>query len=355
MRTLIRGGGPLTLDVYMSQVLTHPTLGYYARREPFGVAGDFITAPEVSQMFGELIGVWCAHAWAAMGSPERVCLVEMGPGRGTLMKDLVRTAAKAPGFAEALDIHLVEVSGRLAAIQREALADEPVTWHGTLATVPEHAPLLLVANEFLDALPIRQFQRTGRGWCERLVDVDPGGEGFRFVLTQTPSPAAAMIPAEVRDAPIGAVAEVSPAALALVADITKRLVSGGGTALLIDYGADTFGARDTLQAVARHKPHPALEAPGEADLCAHVDFALLARAAGEQGAAVWGPVTQGAFLTALGIPERAAALRRVATDAQHRDIDAALDRLVGEKAMGGLFKVLCLSHPDFPRPAGFGL
>jgi len=345
---MIRTGGPMTLDTYMAQVLTHPTLGYYTTQEPFGVTGDFITAPEVSQMFGEMIGVWCAHTWAQMGNPPRVCLTEAGPGRGTLMRDLLRAASKASGFAEAIDVHLIEISPRLRAIQREALGDTPVTWHESLDDIPSDVPLVLVANELLDALPIRQFKRTIQGWCERLVDVAPDGDGFRFVLTQTPSPAAAMLPAQVRDAPLGSVAEVSPASVALVSDISTRLLAQGGAALLIDYGSDAFGVRDTLQAVSHHKPHPALEAPGMADLCAHVDFAMLAQAATEQGAGVWGPVTQGAFLTQLRIAERAAALRRVATEAQHVDIDSALDRLVGVKAMGSLFKVLGLSHPDLP-------
>jgi NADH dehydrogenase [ubiquinone] 1 alpha subcomplex assembly factor 7 len=349
---MIRRGGPMTLETYMAQVLTHPTLGYYTTQEPFGVAGDFITAPEVSQMFGELIGVWCAHTWAQMGSPDRVCLTEAGPGRGTLMKDLLRAASKAAGFADAIEVHLIEISPRLRKIQRDVLGDTPVTWHETLDTVPTDAPLILVSNELFDALPIRQFERTVQGWCERLVDVSPTGDGFRFVLNQTPSPAAAMLARQVRDAPLGSVAEVSPASIALVSDISKRLLAQGGAGLLIDYGSDTFGARDTLQAVAHHKPHPALAAPGTADLCAHVDFAMLARAAGEAGAVVWGPVTQGAFLTELGIAERAAALRRVATEAQHSDIDSALDRLVGAKAMGSLFKVLGLSHPDLAL-AGF--
>ena len=358
---MIRAGGPMTLNTYMAQVLTHPTLGYYTTQEPFGAAGDFITAPEVSQMFGELIGVWCAHTWAQMGSPARVYLTEAGPGRGTLMKDLLRATAKVSGFADALDVHLIEVSPRLRDIQRDVLGDTSVTWHDTLDTIPTDLPLILVSNELLDALPIRQFERTIKGWCERLVDVDPssgghsstGGSGFRFVLTQAPSSAAAMLPAPVRDAPLGSVAEVSPTSIALVSNLSQRLLAQGGAGLLIDYGSDTFGARDTLQAVAQHKPHPALEAPGTADLCAHVDFAMLAQAAAEQGAGVWGPVTQGAFLTELGISERAAALRRVATEAQHNDIDSALDRLVGGKAMGSLFKVLGLSHPDLPPLAGF--
>jgi NADH dehydrogenase [ubiquinone] 1 alpha subcomplex assembly factor 7 len=355
LRALIRAGGPLRLDQYMAQALTHPTLGYYATREPFGEAGDFITAPEVSQMFGELIGVWCAHTWESMGSPPRVHLVEMGPGRATLMKDLLRASAKVPGFADALDIHLVEVSQRLQNIQRDALSGHNVTWHQSLTSIPDDAPLLLVANELLDALPIRQFQRTLAGWCERLVDVDgaAGENGFCFVLAPSPSPAAALIPAEVFSATIGAVAEVCPGGLTLCGDITERLQQQGGAALLIDYGADTFGPRDTLQAIAQHKPHPALETPGQADLSAHVDFSMLARAASERGAALWGPTSQGDFLIRLGIAERAAALRRTATDAQHKDIDAALERLVGPKAMGSLFKVLCIGQPDLPQPAGF--
>ncbi len=361
LRSIIRAGGPLTLETYMSKVLTHPTLGYYTTQEPFGAAGDFITAPEVSQMFGELIGAWCAHTWAQMASPERVCLVEMGPGRGTLMKDLLRAVSKTEAFAEALEVHLVEISHRLREIQRQTLGDTSVTWHESLADIPSDVPMVLIANELLDALPIRQFERTVQGWCERLVDVAPSSRddgttsnGFRFVLTKEPSAAAAMLPPEVRDAPLGAVAEVSPAAVTLVADISRRLLSQGGAALLIDYGSDSSGARDTLQAVAHHKPHPALAAPGTADLCAHVDFAMLAQAAAEAGAGVWGPVTQGSFLTELGISERAAALRRVATDAQHQDIDSALDRLVGAKAMGSLFKVLGLSHSALAPPAGFG-
>jgi SAM-dependent MidA family methyltransferase len=193
---MIRTGGPMTLETYMGQVLTHPTLGYYTTQEPFGEAGDFITAPEVSQMFGELIGVWCAQTWTQMGSPDRVCLTEAGPGRGTLMKDLLRAAAKAPGFTDAIDVHLIEISPRLRAIQRDALGDTPVTWHDTLDTIPTDAPLILVSNELLDALPIRQFERTVQGWCERLVDVSPslgsgghgaGGSDFRLVLTQTPA------------------------------------------------------------------------------------------------------------------------------------------------------------------------
>ena len=347
----------MTLETYMSEALTHPTLGYYTTREPFGAAGDFITAPEVSQIFGELIGAWCAHTWAQIGSPDRVCLVEMGPGRGTLMKDLLRPGSKTKAFAEALDVHLVEISHRLRDIQRQTLGGTPVTWHESLADIPSDVPLILVANELLDALPIRQFERTVQGWCERLVDVAPSladsGSGFRFVLAKKPSPAAAMLAPEVRDAPLGAVAEVSPACLTLVAGISRRLLAQDGAALLIDCGSDTSGARDTLQAVAHHKPHPALEAPGTADLCAHVDFAMLAQAAAEAGAGVWGPVTQGAFLAELGIAERAAALRRVATDAQNQDIDSALDRLVGAKAMGSLFKVLGLSHPDLRPLAGF--
>ena len=259
LRALIHGGGPLTLDAYMGAVLTHPEFGYYSATEPFGEAGDFITAPEVSQMFGELIGAWCAHTWAQMGSPGVVRLVEMGPGRGTMMVDLLRAAAKVPKCLEAVDIHLIEASGRLAALQQEALAGHGATWHESLGEVPD-GPMILVANEFLDALPIRQFERTAEGWCERLVDWHGGG--FRFVLSRQPSPAAALIPDEVRGAPVGSVAEVCPAALALCADIARRLGAHGGAALFIDYGADAFAPRDTLQAVAHHKPHPVLEAPG---------------------------------------------------------------------------------------------
>lgn len=345
--------GPLTVAEYMAAALTDPEHGYYIAQQPFGHEGDFITAPEVSQMFGELLGAWMAHTWETMGRPDPVRLVELGPGRGTLMTDALRAVRLQPGLAETASVHLVEVSPRLRVTQRGSLADSGFTvhWHSTFAEVPP-GPVVVVANELFDALPIRQFERTPRGWCERLVDAGPDGT-FRFVLTTSTSPAAALLPPEVRDAPLMAVAEVCPAGLLLAAEIANRTVTEGGAALVIDYGATEFGPRQTLQAVVQHKSHPPLESPGVADLCAHVDFAMLGRAADEAGAKVWGPAPQGKFLGALGIGVRAAALKAGATPEQANDVDAALARLVGTEGMGGLFQVLCIAAPDLPDPAGF--
>ena len=350
LRRRIRAFGPITVAEYMQAVLTDPDHGYYLTRQPFGRDGDFITAPEVSQMFGELLGAWAAHSWSSHGGPTPARLVELGPGRGTLMSDALRAARLQPGLADAATVHLVEVSPPLRELQQRKLADcgFAVHWHATFAEVPP-GPVFAVANELFDALPIRQFERTRRGWCERLVETGGDG-GFRFVLSA--GPAAALLPPEVLDAPIGAVAEVSPAAVALAADIGARVVADGGAALIIDYGSAAFGARETLQAVAHHKSHPPLEAPGTADLSAHVDFAVLARAGAETGARVTGPVAQGAFLEALGIRARAATLRAAAGRQAAATVDSALARLVGAAGMGGLFQVLCLSDPAAPPPAG---
>ncbi|MBM3507207.1 MAG: class I SAM-dependent methyltransferase [Alphaproteobacteria bacterium] len=350
----IRAFGPITVEAFMADVLTHSQHGYYMARQPFGRGGDFITAPEVSQMFGELIGVWMADAWQRMGRPSAVRIVEMGPGRGVLMCDLLRAAGSVPELRAAANVHLVEISPALQQVQRQALAQSgwEAQWHSTLANVPD-GPLLLVANELFDALPIRQFVRTRAGWCERLVDAT-SDETFRLVLTPGPSPAAAMLPARVREtAPLESVAEVCPAGIALAAELAARVKRDGGAALVIDYGTTEFGARDTLQAVARHQSHPVLDAPGTADLCAHVDFAMIGQAARESGARLWGPTTQGAFLERLGIQVRAEALARRATPAQKADIESALRRLTGAEGMGSLFQVLVIASPALTELAGF--
>jgi NADH dehydrogenase [ubiquinone] 1 alpha subcomplex assembly factor 7 len=305
-------------------------------------------------MFGELLGAWMADTWTRMGRPAGVHMVEIGPGRGVLMRDLLRAAATVPGLRDTARVHLIDVSPTLQQVQRQALADSGwnVTWHSTFADVPD-GPLLLIANELFDALPIRQFVRSLAGWCERLVDLAPDGS-FRFVLTRGPSPASALIPASVRDtAPLESVAEVSPAAIGLASAIGARVTQQSGAALIIDYGNTEFGARDTLQAVARHRSHPVLENPGTADVCAHVDFAMVAQAARQAGARVWGPRTQGEFLRTIGISERAMVLSRVATPEQRDEIAAALNRLIGSHAMGGLFKVVALASPTLTDVAGF--
>lgn len=348
--------GAITVAEFMAAALTDPDHGYYMTGDPLGVAGDFTTAPEISQTFGELIGLWCADGWQALGAPSEIALVELGPGRGTLMADALRAARLAPGFLDAIRLHLVEVSPALRGRQEAALAAaplaEPPRWHAHFGQVPE-GPVLLLANEVFDALPIRQFERSPRGWCERLVRRDETGEGFAFALAPLGPAASALIPPALRAAPQDTVAEICPAGLALAAEIGRRLAHHGGAALVIDYGSDRPSGRPTLQALRRHRPQPVLEAPGSADLTAHVDFAALVQAARTAGAAAHGPVTQGAFLAALGIAERAAALTKGATSAQSSDIAAAVKRLTDPAEMGALFKVLALTGPAARPPAGF--
>lgn len=346
----ISATGPISVADYMSLCLTHPKHGYYAAREPFGQAGDFVTAPEVSQMFGELIGLWAAAVWQQMGRPAPLRLVELGPGQGTLMVDFLRAAAGVPGFAAALDLHLVENSRRLREVQAERLG-RGGHWHDELETVPP-GPAIVIANEFFDALPIRQFVRTGSGWCERVVACDDDG-ALQFGVNAGASPMAGALPAGVRDnAPEGAVAELCPAGIAIMDALVRRLVVQGGAALVIDYGHTTSAAGDTLQAVRAHSYAPVLEAPGEADLTAHVDFAQLAAVARDSGARVWAPVTQSAFLQALGIGMRARQLCRNATDSQSQAITAGLERLIGPQQMGTLFKVLAVSSSDLETLPG---
>ncbi len=362
--------GPLTVSAFMAEALGHPRLGYYSRQDPFGAGGDFTTAPEISQMFGELVGLWCVDSWARLGGPAPFHLVELGPGRGTLMRDALRAAAVVPEFRAAATLHLVETSPTLRARQRDTLApllaplldDAAIHWHDHLAQVPE-GPTLLVANEFFDALPIRQVQKSNHGWFERLVDLDPSGTEeaprFRFVLEAFGSSGNRLVPDALRDsAAEGAVVEVSPASLAVARVIGERLAAHPGAALLIDYGYGHGPAvGDTLQALRRHAYAPVLEDPGEADLTAHVDFAALAAAARAAGAEAFGTVDQGDWLTALGIRQRAAILSAKATPAQAADIRSALARLVEPERMGRLFKLLALvspgAFPDGAAPAGF--
>ena len=348
IRARIRRDGPLSVAAYMQLCLAHPTLGYYRRGARIGRAGDFITAPEVSQMFGELVGLWCAVLWRSMGRPPRVGLVELGPGRGTLLADALRAARGADGFRDAIRLHLVESNRTLRAAQRACLASARPAWHDDFAAVPR-GPLLVVANEFFDALPIRQFARVDGGWRERVVALDPTSGSLHFGT-------AGAVRAEtvgLASAPAGAVAERAPAREALAAAIARRVATDGGAALIVDYGHARPGLGDTLQAVRRHRPHPVLGDPGEADLTAHVDFPALARAALARGARVFGPVAQGRFLQALGIEARAARLRRRANAGQAAAIDSALRRLTQPDGMGTLFKALALAHPALPSPPGF--
>ena len=344
IRRIIEVDGPISVARYMELCLAHPIHGYYATRDPFGAAGDFITAPEVSQMFGELVGAWTATVWQLMGSPERAHLVELGPGRGTLMADALRAAKAMPGFLETLALHLIETSPVLRAQQESRLADArtPITWHSRIEEVPD-GPTIAIANEFVDALPVDQFVKD-RGWHLRVVTV--ADQQLAFMVAPDPVPGTDSI-----DAPTGTIAERrQDGAVALLA---RRVARHGGAALVIDYGHIASGFGDTLQAVRRHEFADPLTDPGTADLTTQVDFAALARTAQREGAAVHGPITQGEFLRHLGIEQRAARLKQTATPQQAADIDAALARLTAPDQMGELFKVLAIAHPHLGPLPGF--
>jgi len=346
---LVRADGPMPVSRYMGLCLGHPRHGYYITRDPFGREGDFTTAPEISQMFGELIGLWAAHLWQAMGAPARFRLVELGPGRGTLMADILRATRIAPGFREAASIHLVETSPALRARQAAALTGADPVWHDRLASALE-GPVIVVANEFLDALPLDQFVMTPEGWRERLVGLDAEGK-LAFGLA-TEAETALRI-----EAPVGAIFEQPSAALDIVAQVAGHVAAGGGAALFIDYGSARSGFGDTLQAMRKHGFVDPLAAPGEADLTVHVDFERMGQAALKAGAALHGPASQRDFLLALGLAQRAQALSMKADAGQQEAISAAFDRLIepGETGMGELFKVLALSRPDLPPLPGFDL
>ncbi len=347
---VIREQGPVTIGYYMAEALGHPVHGYYMRQDPIGADGDFITAPEISQTFGELLGLWSAAVWKSGGASVPIRLVELGPGRGTLMADALRALALTPRFRESLEVHLVETSPALRATQKAALAEAHPVWHLSFAEVPD-GPLIVIANELFDALPIRQFQRSVEGWHERLVGLDRRGEHFRYVLSP-PIPPAGLIPQELVHAPLNSAIEICPSGEALAAEIAERVQRCGGAALFIDYGAAASGPRDTFQAVRRHGRHPPLEAPGEADLAAHVDFGALARAAAAAGADIHGPLEQGLLLGRLGIHERAEVLGRTG-GRERREVASGVARLIEPDQMGSLFKALAIVPSGAPTPPGF--
>jgi len=345
---LIGAEGPIPVSRFMAEALMHPEHGYYRRGDPFGQSGDFVTAPEISQVFGELVGLWLGERWDAAGRPEEVRFVELGPGRGTLSADALRALRLMPELSERMQLHLVESNPSLRGKQAEQLR---ASWHESLADVPE-GPLLLVANEFFDALPVHQFVKTAEGWRERLVTTADSGLAF----TEGPAgDALALLPEAVRDAPTGAIAEVSPEAMRLIQEIARRIARYGGAALIIDYGYTASAAGDSLQAVRRHQPVDVFHRPGESDLTAHVNFEALAAAAEQAGAATAGPVDQGDFLQRLGVEVRAAMLARRAGPRQARDIQAGVRRLTASDMMGELYKVLALvpqtgDLPGFTEP-----
>ncbi len=352
IRTLIKSTGPMPVWRYMDICLTHPQHGYYVARDPLGREGDFVTSPEVSQMFGELLGLWAASVWKAMGAPQNVNLIELGPGRGTLMMDALRAIRILPPFYLACDVHLVEINPQLRDKQYKALnGARSVQWHTSIDDVPD-GPSIIFANEYFDVLPVHQMVRKETGWHERVVEIDAAD---RLVFGIAAEPAAhfeALLPPLVSAAPIGAVYEWRPDSE--IMKVASRVRDFGGAALIIDYGHTRSDAGDTFQAIARHSYTDPLRNPGLSDITAHVDFQALALAAEDVGARVHGPVEQGKFLRTLGIETRALTLMAKATPQVSEDIASGLKRLTdsGRGGMGSLFKVLGVSHPSLTEIAG---
>ncbi len=344
----IGAGGPISIAHYIAEANAH----YYATRDPLGVAGDFTTAPEISQMFGELVGLCLADIWQRSGRRGDPLYLELGPGRGTLAVDALRAMES---IALAPKVHFVETSPVLRDRQRAVLPH--AQWHDDLDSVPDHhagaGPLLAVANEFFDALPVRQIVRTEAGWRERVLIVQEG----RFVPMPGYRVMDGMVPPALSGAPIGTIHEASPASATVALVLAQRIARQGGAALVIDYGYEGPATGDTLQAVRGHRMTDPFVAVGDSDLTTHVDFTLIGNAARQAGLTVLGPVGQGAFLTALGIDARAAQLaqRQIALCQPDRaeDIATARTRLTAPDQMGTLFKVMALVHPDWAKPEGF--
>ncbi len=359
---LIKAQGPISIATFMAEALGNEKYGYYMKQDPFGQQGDFTTAPEISQMFGEMIGLWLAGGWLNMGRPEKTHLIELGPGRGTLMQDIIRFMKIVPGLADLIktDViqpHLVEMSPRLKEIQAGSLRDHDITalWHNRLHDALSHAggePVLIIANEFFDALPVRQFQKTDTGWHERLINLD-SSDALSLQLAPVPSPEQ-IIPDVLLRADNSSIAEICPAGEHILAEITEYISQHGGAALIIDYGHDDHGTGDTLQAVKAHKYHNILSDPGDVDLTAHVNFRRLKEVALDNGCHVHGPTGQGPFLKRMGIETRSRKLLARATDRQKKDILSALHRLTHGSEMGELFRVMAITAPDISGVIGFG-
>jgi NADH dehydrogenase [ubiquinone] 1 alpha subcomplex assembly factor 7 len=329
----ITASGPIGVDAFMAQALYDPKDGYYIVQKPIGVAGDFTTSPEITQIFGELVGLWLAQSWIDLGAPAPFNLIELGPGQGTLMADILRVGAKVPGFLAAAQVHLVESNTHLRGVQKAKLSAFSPTWHDQLSDVPE-GPCLIFGNEFLDCMPIRQFVHAHDGWCEKQVGVDANGRlafGLGPILPSPPRNAR-------RDDEVGA------ALSSFVAGLHGRFAGHVGRALLIDYNDLAGHPGDTLQALYRHTKVSPLDHVGAADLTAHVDFAALARWCNATQLPYDGPISQSAFLSFLGIEARAQTLI-AANPSCANNVQAAVERLTSEAHMGALFSVICIDSP----------
>ncbi len=344
LQAQISAFGPISVAQYMGLCLHDPKDGYYAAHPNLGADGDFLTAPLTSQMFGELIGLWTIAVWESLGRPEHLSLVEIGPGDGTLMSNLLRAARLAPQMVKGLEVTLVETSAPLTLIQRKRLAGAPIGWATRLDEVTGSGPVILIANEVLDCMPARQFIRTATGWTERMVGLSEEGE-LTFGLS--PRPVEGLFPS----APQGAVLEMSAAQEAVGAQVAALIATRGGAGLLIDYGRATEGFGDTLQALRSHQKHGPLDHPGLDDLTIHADFPAVLKAAQTQGVDV-AITSQSAFLQRLGIVARAESLAKARPD-QSAIIERQLERLIAPDQMGDLFKVAGFWSKDLPQPIGF--
>jgi NADH dehydrogenase [ubiquinone] 1 alpha subcomplex assembly factor 7 len=354
IRRRIAAAGPMPVVEFMALCLADSEHGYYTTRDPFGARGDFITAPEISQMFGELIGLWMAALWKQMGAPGNIRIIELGPGRGTMLKDALRAAQVMPAFRDAVVLHLVEISPVLEALQERTLEHLgiPMFWHPALVDVPK-GPAIIVANEFFDALPINQAVKTEHGWHERQIEIDSNGNlAFTFASNTIPH-FETLLPPTLRAAPAHSIFEWRAGTMAF--DLGRRLADHGGAALVIDYGHAQSAVGETLQAVGQHAYADPLTAPGHIDLTAHVDFQALARAVEAMGVNGYGPIEQSEFLRRLGIERRSAALKAEASPDAAADIDLTVARLIGHgrTGMGTLFKAAAFAHPSVGVPPGF--
>lgn len=345
IRNIIREKGPISVAYYMELALQHPVYGYYKRHDPLGVGGDFITAPEISQMFGEMIGLWCAEVWRAMGSPEKFILLELGSGRGTLLQDALRATSKINNFHKSLRLFMLESNETLCAMQKEKLREFNPVYLDDIGDLPEE-PTIVIANEFFDAMPIYQMVQPSANdldaWSERKIGMD----GDNLVFVNIPS-----IPCAENEKVI--IREFSPVSSVLVHFLAEHVAKNGGAGLIIDYGYVSPSGFSTLQAVSGHRRAEVLENPGEVDLTAHVDFAAIGKEALSAGAQVLGPTGQGEFLRAMGIEIRAEILQRQALPLEAEEITSALSRLTDETQMGELFKAICFADPSLRGIPGF--
>jgi NADH dehydrogenase [ubiquinone] 1 alpha subcomplex assembly factor 7 len=351
----IMRSGPIPLDVYWREAMTAPGDGYYMRGQPIGASGDFTTAPEVSQVFGELVGLWLIEAWVQAGKPAPFTLKELGPGRGQLMADILRTARMAPEFLEAADIVLVEASHSLRAEATQRIGAVSVTWHSSWEaafSTPSETPLFLIANEFFDALPIRQFQKSTDGWHERLVGLTEAGD-FTFEAGPVVDLPEDALTEDIAQAPNDIILEYAPERTALATAIGQRLSSIDGAALLIDYGHASGRLGDSLQALQAGRAANPLRDPGKADITSHVDFEQVKRMTEIAGCRCWGPVDQGTFLLRLGAENRVAALSKNASPEASADLQRSVRRLVHPLEMGAIFKAAAILPAVYFAPAGF--